>query len=83
MILRHNDSRGNTWYFRIDAQPKGVAVVARKLARAAQRVQGSKSAAELSRAILAEAVTIADLQAYNSATVEDWERTAEGERLDC
>lgn len=82
MILRHNDSRGNTWYFRIEAQAKGAAVVARKLARAAQRVQEAKAPAELSRAILAEAVALADLQAYNAATNEDWQTAKEGERIE-
>lgn len=81
MILAHNDSRGNAWYFRFDADRATVARIARKLVHRAVRVNSAKNNAALSRALLAEAVTIADLQAYNGATADDFAEAPNDERF--
>lgn len=86
MILAHKDSNGEPWYFRIDAPRNSVAVVARKLSRTASRVHNARytphrNNAELSRAMLAEAVALSDLQAYNGATSEDYEQAPQEQRF--
>ena len=86
MISAHKDSNGEPWYFRIDAPRNSVAVVARKLSRAAARVRaarvtGSPNRCELSRAMLAEAVALSDLQAYNGVTFEDYEQAPQEQRF--
>ena len=86
MIIAHKDSNGEPWYFHIDAPRNSVAVVARKLHRAAARVRAARiigitDGCELSRAMLAEAVALADLQAYNGTTAEEYERTPQDQRF--
>ena len=81
MILAHTDSHGNDWYFRIDAPRNAVARIARKLSKKAERVAEARNNAALSRAMLAEAVQLADLQAYNGATREDFNDVPVGERF--
>lgn len=86
MILAHIDSNGERWYFRIEAPRNNVAVVARKLNRAASRVRSARKEphrnnAELSRAMLAEAVALSDLQAYNGATSEEFNTAPQEQRF--
>ena len=86
MIIAHKDSNGEPWYFHIDAPRNSVAVVARKLSRSAARVRAARvlphrTNVELSRAMLAEAVALADLQAYNGTTAEEYERTPQDQRI--
>lgn len=83
MILAHQDSNGERWYFRINGPQSGVAVVARKLNRAAARVRSARNGSrrELSRAMLAEAVALSDLQAYSPATPEEYAEAPEQERF--
>ena len=81
MILAHRDSHGNAWYFRFNAPRGSVQRIARNLLRKAVRVHDAKNAGALSRALLAEAVTLADYQAYNGATVEEWDAAPPSERF--
>ena len=86
MVLAHIDSNGERWYFRIDAPRNTVAVVARKLQRSASRVRAARAIPRnnnigLSRAMLAEAVALSDLQAYNGATSEDYENAPQEQRF--
>lgn len=73
MILAHQDSHGNEWYFRIDAPRSAVARIARKLLHKAVRVNEARNNTARARALLSEAVQIADLQAYNGVTREEFE----------
>jgi len=81
MIVAHRDSHGNPWYFRVDAPRDVVARFARKLWKKASRVQTARNGNERARAMLAEAVAIADYQAYNGATVEEWNAATADERF--
>lgn len=81
MILAHEDSNGNVWYFRFTASREVVARIARKLVNKAVRVKQARGGSELSRAMLAEAVALADLQAYNAATPEEWNAAPRSERF--
>lgn len=81
MILAHTDSHGNDWYFKIDAPRPAVARVARKLTKKAERVAEARNNAALSRAMLAEAVQLADLQAYNGTTREEFNTVPTDERF--
>ena len=80
MILAHHDSNGNAWYFRFNADRKTVGRIARKLFDRAMRVQRARNNNELARARLAEAVALADLQAYNTATADDYNAATPDER---
>lgn len=80
MILAHRDSNGNAWYFRFNADRKTVGRIARKLFDRAMRVQRARNNNELARARLAEAVALADLQAYNTATADDYNAAKPDER---
>lgn len=80
MILAHRDSSGNAWYFRFNADRKTVGRIARKLFDRALRVQKARNSDELARARLAEAVALADFQAYNAATADDFEAATPDER---
>lgn len=80
MILAHLDSSGNAWYFRFNADRKTVGRIARKLFDRAIRVQRARNNDELARARLAEAVALADLQAYNTATEAEFAAATPDER---
>lgn len=81
MILAHQDSHGNEWFFRIDAPRSAVARIARKLLHKAVRVNEARNNTARARALLYEAVQLADLQAYNGATREDYEAALDDERF--
>lgn len=81
MILGHTDSHGNRWYFRFNADRATVGRIARKLFNKAVRVDHAKTAGERARALLAESVALADYQAYNGATAEEWDATPSAERF--
>lgn len=82
MILAHTDSHGNRWFFKFNAPREAVARVARKLSHRADRVTDARNNTALARAQLAEAVAIADLQAYNGATPQEWDAAAPPDRYD-
>ena len=81
MIIGHLDSYGNRWYFRVDASRDVVGRIARKLSNKASRVRGAKNNTQRARALLAEAVALSEFQAYNGATVEEWDATPKSERF--
>ena len=84
MILAHRDSHGNAWYFRFKANRATVARIARKLFNKAVRVERAQAAGnsdELARALVDESVTLADYQAYNTASVEEWDAAPTAERF--
>ena len=84
MILAHRDSHGNAWYFRFKADRPTVARIARKLFNKAVRVQRAQdfgTASELARALVDESVTLADYQAYHTATAEEYEATPPADRF--
>lgn len=84
MILAHRDSHGNAWYFRFKANRATVARIARKLFNKAVRVQRAQTVGtpgELARALVDESVTLADYQAYNTATAEEYEAAPASERF--
>lgn len=80
MILAHRDSDGNAWYFRFNADRAAVGRIARRLFNRSLRVIKARDNNELARARLAEAVALADYQAYNSATAEDFAAAPSDER---
>ena len=81
MIIGHEDSHGNRWYFRVDASREIVGRIARKLWNKASRVRAARTNSERARALLAEAVALNDFQAYNGVTVEEWDATPHDERF--
>ena len=81
MIVAHRDSHGNPWYFRFNAPRASVQRIARNLLRKAVRVTEARNSNERARALLVEAVTHADYQAYNAATVEEWNAATADERF--
>lgn len=81
MIIAHRDSHGNAWYFRFDVPRATAQRIARNLLREAVRVHDARNAAALSRALLAEAVTLADYQAYNAATAEEFDAAPPQDRF--